>query len=314
MTTDPSKEPVADREAGWVDGLAEWTEGSVAYLSVAFSWKLYEARARAVWYRSLGYRVRAGGPGLFLPSRRKLLEDVAELGGEIPDAVTHHNPQATIASRGCPEDCSFCIVPAMWGKTFTLIPDFTPRPVLCDDNLSALPVEYQEKIIRKYLEAGVRLEDANSGFAPRAFDQGTYDRWSQILRGPWRFGYDELEERELVRSMMSVLRSNGVTPRKMQVYCMIGNESFADCMQRIREIHEWGGEPYCQRQMKLNALERVPWIKFDWTEQKLAHVARWVARHLSNPKSKSYVPFEEYDPSVKSSDAPDPNQIDWVAA
>jgi hypothetical protein len=288
----------ADRAIGWVDGLAEWVDGDTAYLSVAFTWRLNDARARALWYKALGYRVRAGGPGTFRP--RNYLADVADLDGAIPDAVIRHNPRATIASRGCPEDCSFCIVPALWGTTFTLIPDFVPRQVLCDDNLSALPVEYQAHIIERYIAAGVVLEDANSGFAPRAFDQGTYERWSRILRGPWRFGYDELKEREEVRKMMAVLRSNGVGPRKMQVYCMIGNEPFDACMQRIREIHEWGGEPYCQRQMKLNALERKYWIKHDWTEQRLTDVARWVARHLSRP-GKSHVPFEQYNRSAKTS-------------
>jgi len=187
-----------------------------------------------------------------------------------------------------------------------------PRPVLCDDNLSALPVEYQEKIIAKYLDAGVKLQDANSGFAPRAFDQGTYERWSRILRGPWRFGYDELKEREQVRQMMAVLRTNGVSSRKMQVYCMIGNEPFADCMQRIREIHEWGGEPYCQRYMKLNTLEKTPWVRHDWTLQKLAHVARWVARHLSRPIEKGGIPFEKYNPRVKTRPR-NKNQLEMAA-
>ena len=112
----------------WSNGLAEWIEGDTAYLSVAFSWRLPDAYQRAVWLRAQGYRVRAGGPGMFAPSLRRYLADVAELGGEV-DALTHHNPQATIASRGCPVGCYFCIVPKMEGLTFTLLPDFTPRPI-----------------------------------------------------------------------------------------------------------------------------------------------------------------------------------------
>lgn len=90
---------------------------------------------------------------------------------------------------------------------------------------------------------------------------------------------------------------------------MIGNEPFDACMQRIKEIHEWGGEPYCQRQMKLNVLERTPWIRFDWTEERLGRVARWVARHLSKPVERGGIPFEEYDPSAKTANLPDPNQL-----
>ena len=78
----------------WSDGLAEWTEGDTAYLSIAFTWK------------------------------------------------------ATFASRGCPVGCWFCIVPKMEGKAFTLLPDFPVRPILCDNNLSALPVDYQRFVDR----------------------------------------------------------------------------------------------------------------------------------------------------------------------
>jgi hypothetical protein len=60
--------------------------------------------------------------------------------------------------------CWFCIVPKIEGSDFTFDWDFQPAPVLCDNNLSALPVEYQEHIIRRYQETGVRLMDAQSGF------------------------------------------------------------------------------------------------------------------------------------------------------
>ena len=76
--------------------------------------------------------------GLGVYARPSYLADVAELGGDV-DALPHHNANATIASRGCPVGCSFCIVPKMEGREFTLLPDFTPRPILCDNNLSALP-------------------------------------------------------------------------------------------------------------------------------------------------------------------------------
>ena len=59
---------------------------------------------------------------------------------------------------------------------FTYYPDFVPRPILCDNNLSGLDPKYQDFIIGKFQAAGVRLLDANSGFEPKSFDAGTVER------------------------------------------------------------------------------------------------------------------------------------------
>src|SRR3546814_6198662 len=86
----------------WVGGLAEWVEGDTAFLSIAFTWKLDEAYQRALWFKSLGMKVRAGGPATF--TRKHHLADVAEIGGTIPDALQRHNPMATKASEGRSEE------------------------------------------------------------------------------------------------------------------------------------------------------------------------------------------------------------------
>jgi hypothetical protein len=281
----------------WSGGFAEWTEGDTAYLSIAFTWLLDKAFTRAHMLKALGYRVRAGGPALFLVQMKHELADVAELGGEVPDALRHHNPDATIASRGCPVGCWFCIVPAMEGREFTLLPDFPVRPILCDNNLSALPADYQRHIIERYQAEGVPLLDANSGFEPRTFDDEVYARWRVINRGPWRFAFDDQPEREDVRRVMHMLRDEPA--KRKRVYVLIGNEPFDECMGRIREVIEWGGEPHVQPYIKLNALEKVPHARFDWTAQKLRDVARWANGHVWRR-----VPFSEYDPSMHKRNEP----------
>jgi hypothetical protein len=268
--------------------MAEWTDGDTAYLSVAFTWLLDQAHARAVWNRALGYKVRAGGPALFLVKMQHELADVAEVGGDIPDAIARHNPQATIASRGCPVGCWFCIVPAMEGREFTLLPDFPVRPILCDNNLSALPDDYQRHIINRYKGEGVQLLDANSGFEPRTFDGEVYARWSEINRGPWRFAYDDEPEGADVERVMRMLRNEPA--KRKRVYVLIGNEPFEACMGRIRRVIEWGGEPHVQPLMKLNALDKEPWVRFDWTARKLRDVARW-----ANGWVWKKATFAEYD-------------------
>lgn len=262
----------------WVDGLANWTEDDIAFLSVSFSWKLKEAAHLARYWLDRGYRVRAGGPALMIPQNAKLLEGLAEIGGTV-DALPHHNPDATMASRGCPVGCWFCVVPKYEGKTFTLIPDFTPRPILCDNNLSALPVEYQEHIIRRYRETDTPLLDANSGFEPSTFDEDTYHRWKAILRGPWRFAFDEMKEADAVRRMMGILKDEPASRKR--VYCLIGNEPIAACHERAQKIIEWSGEPYCQPVLPLNALSREQFkILHDWTPQQLKDMARYYNRWL----------------------------------
>lgn len=96
--------------------------------------------------------------------------------------------------------------------------------------------------------------------------------------------------------MMALLRHRGVSPKKMQVYCMIGHEPMAACLQRIEEIIAWGGEPYVQRNMKLNAPEKIPWVRHDWTVERLAAMARWANRRIWR-----YAKFSEYDANVKTS-------------
>lgn len=270
----------------WAGGLVIWTENKTAYISVAFSWKLPEARKLAIWYKQQGYHVRAGGPGTFV--RDDYLADIAEVGGDVA-ALVRHNPNATFASRGCPVGCSFCIVPAYEGREFTLLWNFIPRPLLCDSNLSALPVEFQEHIIKRYQDTDVPLKDAISGFEPRTFDDACFRRWKRINKGPWRFGLDEMKELKYARQMLKIIKHEKYW--KKRAYILIGNEPIEQCYERTIKIIKWGGEPYCQPVMALNALKRKPIIRHDWTEQLLRDFARWANRWLWRS-----IPLKEYKP------------------
>lgn len=286
-----------DRRVSWIGGLAEWDDGDTFYLSVAFTWKLDEAYSRAVFARACGKRVIAGGPALFLNQMKHELFGVAEIGADFPDAVRRHNPDATIASRGCPVGCGFCIVPAMEGLEFTYLPDFPVRPILCDNNLSALPAKYQDFIIERYRAESVPLRDANSGFEPITFTGDVYERWAPLInegRGPWRFAFDEMKEAKEVAAVMLMLRDE--PQRRKRVYVLIGNEPFAECMERIQAVIDAGCEPHVQPVMKLNALDREPWVRHDWTAQKLRDVARW-----ANGWVWKKAPFADYDRHRKNS-------------
>lgn len=264
---------------------------SKVWLSVIFSWHAPLAAELALRYKG-NADVEAGGPGLFaLKSWWKEQTGLDCKTGLDPRFERHPGKfTMTFASRGCPVGCYFCIVPKLEGKTFTLDRDFYPAPILCDNNLSALPVDFQEHVLRRCLESGTKLADCNSGFEPMTFDAGTYSRWKVQLKGPWRFAFDVTPEAPQVRRMMELLREEKAY--KKQVYVLIGNEPVMACLQRASAVITWGGEPYCQLMMPLNALSRDDiTVRYDWTAQKLRDVARYFNRHIWRS-----VPLLQYKP------------------
>ena len=183
----------------------------------------------------------------------------------------------------------------MEGRNFTLLDDFAPRPILCDNNLSALPEEFQDHIVARYRATGVPLMDANSGFEPRTFDLDVYARWNPVNRGPWRLACDDACDAPHVWRVLEMLRGRVPNPRKKRVYVLIGNEPFDACMERLVKVIEMGGEPHVQPLMKLNAAAREPWVRHDWTKRRLRDVARW-----ANGRYWKYVEFADYDQAVRT--------------
>lgn len=250
-------------------------------LSVIFSWHAPLAREIALRYKPTAV-VWCGGPGMFALAHWWTQETGLDCVRGLDQRFERQRGayRMTFASRGCPVGCSFCIVPRLEGLTFTLDHGFVPAPVLCDNNLSALPVEFQEYIIERYQATGTPLKDANSGFEPRAFDEGTYLRWKPILRGAWRFAYDETRERDDVERMMAILqRESG---RRKRVYVLIGNEPIADCYARAMQVIRWGGEPFCQFMLPLNWLGDPADVRprHDWTWQLGRDFSRYFNRYL----------------------------------
>jgi hypothetical protein len=263
-------------------------------LSVVFSWDAPTARAIALRVKPHS-DVWCGGPGMTALAgwwkRETGLE--CSVGLDWRFERWRGSYPFTFASRGCPVGCYFCIVPRIEGKEFTLDPDFVPAPILCDNNLSALPAEYQDHIIQRYQETGTPLKDANSGFEPATFTEETYARWKAVLRGPWRFAFDELSEEAQVRRMMEILRAE--SPRRKQVYVLAGNEPIAACLQRAQQVIAWGGEPYVQFVRPLNYLGGPLRCRHDWTEQTGRDFCRYFNRHLWRS-----LPISDYVPRIAS--------------
>lgn len=273
-------------------------------LSIIFTWHAPIAKEIALRLKD-NSEVWCGGPGIFKLDkwwkRETGLETVKGLDQRFEKQRGKY--KMTFASRGCPVNCYFCIVPQLEGTNFTLDWDFVPAPILCDNNLSALPVDFQEHIISRYQETGTKLVDANSGFEPQYFNEGTYNRWKDILKGPYRFAFDEIDEEKAVKDMMAILKDE--PPTKKRVYCLINNEPMEVCYERLIKIIEWGGQPYCQTMLPLNYLGGPIKTHHDWTEQQARDFCRYANRYLWKS-----IPLVEYN--NRKYEKPPFHQYEWA--
>ncbi len=98
-------------------------------LSVIFSWHAPIAREIALRMKTRS-EIWSGGPGLFALAnwwkQETGLKIVRGLDPRFDKQRGHY--EMTFASRGCPVNCSFCIVPRIEGTTFTFDPEFIPAP------------------------------------------------------------------------------------------------------------------------------------------------------------------------------------------
>jgi hypothetical protein len=96
-------------------------DADLACLSVIFSWHAPLAREIALRMKDHA-EIWAGGPGLFALAswwrKETGLEVVRGLDERFDKQRGHY--EMTFASRGCPVNCSFCIVPRLEGISFIL--------------------------------------------------------------------------------------------------------------------------------------------------------------------------------------------------
>jgi hypothetical protein len=273
------------------DPSEELTGNDLIVLSCLFSWTVPKAVEIANKYKGQS-DVWCGGPGVTSVSDyyRQQTGLECHVGLDWRFERQRGCYEQVFASRGCPMGCSFCIVPKIEGRKMLLDWDFVPAPILNDNNISALPVDFQEHIVNKYEAAGGKIVDAQNGFDPGLFNEDTYRRWKDVLKGPWRLGLDETKETGRALSMLNILKH--LPAAKKRVYVLIGNEPMEDCVARAYRVIENGGEPHCQPYKPLDYLGLEPIVpNYDWTLQAMTDVARYFNRWLWRK-----LPLSEYAP------------------
>lgn len=275
------------KNGGWSEShIATWTEynTSTAYISCVFSWDLAKAKRLAKYYRSRGFRVRAGGPAVTM--NPDALDGIAELGGQI-DALSRHNPDATFTSRGCIRKCAFCAVPKIEGDLVEL-DDWAPKRLVCDNNLLACSRAHFDRVIDCL--KNIKGIDFNQGLDARLLTKHHAERIRELDLYRARLSWDNVQLESRFMRAWAMLRNAGIPKRSIAVYVLIGfNDTPEDAEYRLRTVRDLGGYPNPMRYQPVGAMQKNDYVAPGWTNDQLqAFVRYWSSLRLGK------IPFSEW--------------------
>lgn len=275
-------------------GIAHWTDGDTAFISVVFTWELPAAYSLCVWYGNEGFNVLAGGVAAEL--NPGYLQPVADIGQKI-NALPHHNPDATFTSRGCIRKCRFCAVPELEGK-LTEIPNFTPKPIIYDNNILACSTAHFHRVIDKVKH--LKAVDFNQGLDARLLQPHHIDGFKELDLSVLRLAWDDVLDEPAVMGAINKLVCAGFPRSKMRCYVLVNfSESPRDALYRCNTLKKMGVLPNVQRYQPLKghfSLSKDSYVSPHWDESKLVDFVRY----WSKQAWFGGVPFEQYDQKIRN--------------
>jgi radical SAM superfamily enzyme YgiQ (UPF0313 family) len=211
---------------------------------------------------------------------------------KLPNKIEHICPDYNLygldyslgfLTRGCPNHCSWCIVPEKEGdiRPNADIKEFLvhDKVVLMDNNV--LASDHGIDQITKLTILKVKV-DFNQGLDCRLIDDSIARLLSKVKwLHPIRLACDSQLQMKAIEKAVRLLRWHNATPKKYFVYCLIKN--IDEALERIKFLKGLYLDPFAQ-----------PYIDFRKSimptkEQK--NLARWI-NHKAIFNS---VPYEEYN-------------------
>ncbi len=204
--------------------------------------------------------VSIGGPIFNWPSNKQFIIEQTGIHPKVGidkrfDAQEglYHYVQYIRGCSGYRKSCGLCMIPSIDGHEPKILPKdrlakILPSEVLIDSNLTAIPLEHQEYIVKEYRTKYSPKSPAiqiGGGFDPQHITPETISIWERLPRfHNWLIGYDGLDEREYACKAIKMLSEWGYTRDTLQIACKIGHEPKEACLQRVKDIIELGGTPH----------------------------------------------------------------------
>jgi hypothetical protein len=202
-----------------------------------------------------------------------------QLFSTLPDEIEHICPDYAFfdvpysvgfLTRGCPRQCSWCIVPKKEGniKTHADIDEFLRHQevVLMDNNI--LACEHGIQQIEKLSQLGVKV-DFNQGLDARLIDDPVAHLLSKLKYIRFiRLSCDTMNQLPILQKAVTLLRWYNANPAQIFVYCLVQNVE--EALERVKALKGLYLTVFAQ-----------PYRDFEMmTEpsQELKNFARWVNR------------------------------------
>lgn len=273
----------------WRKSFAAWQVNGIVYISIPFTW-LYDEAIKFI--KTQKKKVIVGGPGAILI--RDKFDGIAEVQNTIDfcEPVLFHNPLATFTTRGCVNSCSFCAVPKIEGQ-FREISNFTPRPIVCDNNFLACSRKHFDNVIDK-LKLMPYVE-FNQGLEARLFRTYRASRIAELKVRDVRFAFDSAGKEGELANAIKLARQNGI--KKVSILMLYGfTDTPADALYRAKYLQSIGAdEIYPMRYQPLTSTRKNSFVntKTGWTEYELQRFRNYWMKSRNGVMKN--VPYEDFE-------------------
>lgn len=203
---------------------------SEVHISVAFTWDIEKASRLALAWGQYGYKIKVGGPAF----------------GDLRDSFTpgfYIQPGVTFTSRGCDNNCPWCLVPANEGGLRLL--EIKPGHIIQDNNLLQTGRAHMSKVF-----AMLKAQPRGAKFSGGLDSELVTDWVADELRGlrvDKVFLSADTEDR-LSHLWLAVHKLRFLPRRKLRCYVLLAyeNETLEWARDRLEAVWQIGCLPFAQ--------------------------------------------------------------------
>lgn len=193
------------------------------HVSVTFTWDKEKGRQLMKAWKPYANTVRIGGVAIDGESNKCFISGMYLKKG------------VTITSRGCPNNCSFCIIK----NDLIEFDDFPEGNIIQDNNILACSDNHWDKVI-SMLKKQKKVSFKGGLEASRITTKKAEDIRSLHVRELW-LACDSDGAIEPLNKAVDILLNAGIPKSYIYCYCLIGKEE-----QRLRAVREMGIMPFAQ--------------------------------------------------------------------